>query len=317
MIAGLETVTQGTIRIGDRVVNSLTPSERNVAMAFERYGLYPHLTVFENIAYPLRLRHRPSNEILSRVAAVANQLRLVDVIDSRPADLSVGQQQRVSLARALVRRPTVFLLDEPLSHLELELREFMRSELKRLHQQVGHTTIYVTHDQSEALALADLVAVMNRGVLQQVGTPAAIFHHPANIFVAGFVGDPPTNFITFSVESTQDTVILRHETGFAMPLPAHYRAQAQAGRLPSSIVVGIRPPAIGVMPHGKTEERLPAEVVVAEPLGEVTLVTARVGEVVVRAETTTIEWRTGQVVHLQLAPAAVMLFDPQSTEAIQ
>jgi len=316
MIAGLETVTRGTIRIGERVVNRLTPSERNIAMAFERYGLYPHLTVYDNIAYPLRLRRQPEKEILSLVAAVVDQLRLIDVIDSRPGNLSLGQQQRVSLARALVRQPTVFLLDEPLSHLELELRELMRSELKRLHQEVGHTTIYVTHDQSEALALADLVAVMNFGVLQQVAPPATIYYEPANMFVAGFVGDPPTDFIPFIVQGNQGKVMLKHESGFALPLPERYRAAGQAGRLPSPITVGIRPPNLTVVPAGTAKEGLPAEVVVAEPLGEVTLVTARVGDVVVRAETTHMDWTPEQAVRLRLAPEAIRLFDPHSGDAV-
>ncbi|ETX03121.1 MAG: ABC transporter ATP-binding protein [Candidatus Entotheonella factor] len=195
MIAGLETPTQGEIWIGDRMVNDDLPKDRDVAMVFQNYGLYPHMTVYDNIAYPLKIRKTPKREIRTRVQSAAAVVELNDLLDRKPKALSGGQRQRVALARAIVRTPKVFLLDEPLSNLDAKLRVSMRAELKHLSHQLQITTVYVTHDQIEAMTLADRVAVMNQGVIQQLGTPDEIYNDPASLFVAGFIGSPAMNLI--------------------------------------------------------------------------------------------------------------------------
>ena len=195
MVAGLEAATTGDIWIGDRRVNDLEPKDRDVAMVFQSYGLYPNMTVYENISFPLRIRGTPAGEIDPAVMVAARQVELVDFLDRKPKELSGGQRQRVALARAIVRKPSVFLMDEPLSNLDAKLRVSMRSHLKNLHHSLGVTTIYVTHDQIEAMTLADRVVVMSKAEIQQIGTPEAIYNDPANLFVAAFIGNPAMNLI--------------------------------------------------------------------------------------------------------------------------
>ncbi len=195
MIAGLETATSGSIRIGERDVTNVLPKYRDVAMVFQSYALYPHMTVAENIGYPLKLRKASRDEIRTRVEAAAGKVDLIPYLERYPRQLSGGQRQRVALARAMVRTPSLFLMDEPLSNLDAKLRVHMRAELKHLQRELGTTTIYVTHDQIEAMTLAHRVAVMNAGILQQIDTPREIYENPANLFVAGFMGSPPMNFI--------------------------------------------------------------------------------------------------------------------------
>ena len=199
MIAGLEEPTGGEIWIGDRMVNDDLPKDRDIAMVFQNYGLYPHMTVFDNIAYPLKVRGTPKDEIATRVERAAEQVELVDFLGRKPRALSGGQRQRVALARAIVRTPKVFLMDEPLSNLDAKLRVSMRAELKHLSRKLKITTIYVTHDQIEAMSLADRVAVMRDGVIQQLGTPDEIYNDPANMFVAGFIGSPAMNLVSGSI----------------------------------------------------------------------------------------------------------------------
>ncbi len=195
MIAGLEQPTVGTLRIGDRVVNKLSAKDRDIAMVFQNYALYPHMTVARNLAYPLRQRRTPRSDVDRRVGEVAQMLGLKELLKRRPAQLSGGQRQRVAMGRALVREPEVFLLDEPLSNLDAKLRVQMRAELKRLHARLGITTIYVTHDQVEAMTLGHRIAVMSEGMLQQLGTPQEVYDSPCNVFVAGFIGSPPMNLL--------------------------------------------------------------------------------------------------------------------------
>ena len=239
MVAGLEEITEGTISIGDQVVNDLPPAARNVAMAFEHYGLYPHMSVFDNIAYPLRVARVPTEEMVRSVLDVVRMLRIEPFLERRPRALSGGVRQRVSLARALVRRPSVFLLDEPISHLEAELRNEMRIELKRLHAANDSTTIYVTHDQLEALTMADRVAIMHQGGLQQVGTPEDVYRRPANRFVATFVGEPPMNIVQASVNGGRVAV---GDYALEQVAPGTMAAiESTAGGAGGTVDVGVRP----------------------------------------------------------------------------
>lgn len=201
MIAGLEDVTSGEIWIGDRFVNALEPKERDIAMVFQGYGLYPSMTVYENIRFPLKVRRVPEGEQKTRVMRAAKMVELEEFLSRRPAELSGGQRQRVALARAIVREPTLFLMDEPLSNLDAKLRVSTRARIKNLHHELKTTTIYVTHDQIEAMTLADRVVVMNKGIVQQVGTPLEIYDRPANIFVAGFIGSPAMNLVQGEIRS--------------------------------------------------------------------------------------------------------------------
>src|SRR5919202_340705 len=206
MVAGLEDISDGTLSIGGRVVNDLNPKERDIAMVFQNYALYPHLSVGENIAFGLRLRKAPKSVINERVAWAAKMLDLTDYLDRRPKQLSGGQRQRVAMGRAIVRQPQVFLMDEPLSNLDAKLRVQMRADIAHLQNELGTTTVYVTHDQIEAMTMGDRVAVMSRGVLQQVDTPQRLYDHPANLFVAGFIGTPPMNLLAVPVTSQNGSV---------------------------------------------------------------------------------------------------------------
>ncbi|HEX2089413.1 MAG TPA: sn-glycerol-3-phosphate ABC transporter ATP-binding protein UgpC [Actinomycetota bacterium] len=202
MIVGLEDISEGTLHIGERVVNDLDPKDRNLAMVFQNYALYPHMTVRENMAFPLRLRKVPADEIDKRVEQAARILELTELLDRRPAAMSGGQRQRVAMGRAIVREPDAFLFDEPLSNLDAKLRVQMRTEISRLQNRFGTTTIYVTHDQVEAMTLADRVAVMRKGVVQQVASPRELYNNPVNLFVAGFIGSPAMNFLPATLDGT-------------------------------------------------------------------------------------------------------------------
>ncbi len=201
MIAGLEEITEGTISIGERVVNNVPPKDRNIAMVFQNYALYPHMTVYDNMAFGLKLRKYPKEEIKSRVSEAAELLDLVEYLDRKPKALSGGQRQRVAVGRAIVRKPDVFLFDEPLSNLDAKLRVQMRIELTKLHQRLSVTIVYVTHDQVEAMTMGDRIVIMNKGVIQQVDTPLNVYNHPLNLFVAGFIGSPSMNFFEGTIEN--------------------------------------------------------------------------------------------------------------------
>ena len=211
-IAGLETPDEGEIYIDDRLVNDLPPKDRDIAMVFQSYALYPHMTVYGNLAFPLKMRKLPKDEIDKKVREVAKLLRIEELLDRKPRQLSGGQQQRVALGRALVRTPKVFLMDEPLSNLDAKLRVYMRAELKKLQRDLKITTIYVTHDQAEAMAMADRIAVMNKGKILQYSEPNHVYEKPANLFVAGFIGSPPMNFIKASIVEKDSRIIL--DAGF-------------------------------------------------------------------------------------------------------
>ena len=242
MVAGLEDISDGTISIGGRVVNDLTPKERDIAMVFQNYALYPHLSVAENIAFGLRLRKEPKSVINERVAWAAKMLDLTPYLDRRPKELSGGQRQRVAMGRAIVRQPQVFLMDEPLSNLDAKLRVQMRADIAKLQRDLGTTTIYVTHDQVEAMTMGDRVAVMNQGVLQQVDTPQRLYDKPANLFVAGFIGTPPMNLLEADVSRENGTVSVdaRRPARCRSPDEALRRYPGMRGTTAGRVVVGVR-----------------------------------------------------------------------------
>ena len=258
MVAGLERISDGTISIGDRVVNDVPPKDRDIAMVFQNYALYPHMTVEKNLGFGLRRRHTPREDVRQRVDEMSEMLGLQDLLRRRPGQLSGGQRQRVAMGRALVREPEVFLLDEPLSNLDAKLRVQMRSELKRLHDRIGVTTIYVTHDQVEAITLGERIAVLSEGVLQQVGPPQDVYDHPANVFVAGFIGSPPMNLLKGNAAGGRIAV---GEVEFV-------DRQIPDGE----VLVGIRPE--GLHPVGEAFDGpvFEVSVEVVEPLGDEVLV---------------------------------------------
>ncbi len=302
MLAGLEQPTGGTIYIGDRPVNNLAPAERDVAMVFQSYALYPHMTVRENIAYPLRKRGVPKAERPAKVAAVAELLQLGALLDRKPKQLSGGQQQRVALGRALVRDPQVFLLDEPLSNLDAKLRAHMRAELIELHRRLGKTMVYVTHDQLEAMTMSTRIAVMHGGVLQQFGTPAEIYRSPANRFVAGFIGTPSMTLADGEIALVNGRACLRLDA-LSIALPAEHLATQPTQTV--KVTAGVRPEDIVI---GAGADR--AEVRIVEPTGHEAIVQLRVGNLdfTVRVAGDP-GLRIGDVVPFELRADRIHLFD--------
>jgi len=266
MVAGLETVSGGTISIGDRVVNNLPPAKRDIAMVFQNYALYPHKTVEQNMAFALKLRGTDPAVVAERVKRAADILDLAPYLKRYPRQLSGGQRQRVAMGRAIVRNPQVFLFDEPLSNLDAKLRVQMRTEIKELHQRLKTTTIYVTHDQIEAMTMADKIVVMRDGHIEQVGAPLELFDRPANLFVAGFIGSPAMNLLKGTVKKGEKPVV--DIAGSAFPMPAG--SSAQDGQ---AVVYGVRPEHLEIDPHG-----IAATISVVEPTGSETLVFLRFGE---------------------------------------
>jgi len=241
MIAGLEDITAGEILIGPDVVNDVPPKDRDIAMVFQNYALYPHMTVHENMSFGLRLKKFPKAQINERVEEAARILDIKELLDRKPKQLSGGQRQRVAMGRAIVRNPKVFLFDEPLSNLDAKLRVQMRIEIKKVHQKVRTTTVYVTHDQVEAMTLADRVVVMNHGVIEQVGTPQELYHNPTTRFVAGFIGSPAMNFIPCRLESQGDRLAVRVGDGLVMPVPPHRAARYAGHKGNGELLLGVRP----------------------------------------------------------------------------
>ena len=271
MIAGLEDITSGTLKIGERVVNELPPKDRDIAMVFQNYALYPHMSVYDNIAFSLKLARRPRSEIKERVGEVARILELESQLDKRPAHLSGGQRQRVAMGRAIVRRPRVFLLDEPLSNLDAKLRVQMRAEITALQREVGITTFYVTHDQVEAMTMADRVAVISAGVLQQVDTPMTLFNEPDNIFVAAFIGSPSMNIMEGVLSRNgQGLHLSLGDQSLAVPDDVLSRRPALDGYLNRKVAVGLRPKDLedaSVVSDHPADQRLRASVLHTEALG--------------------------------------------------
>jgi len=270
MIAGLESLSGGEIRIGDRLVNNVPARDRDIAMVFQNYALYPHMTVEENMAYGMRLRKMKDAEVSRRVAKAADTLDLTALLQRRPQALSGGQRQRVAMGRAMVREPKVFLFDEPLSNLDAKLRVKMRAEIKKLHQLVRTTTIYVTHDQVEAMTLADRVVVMDKGRIEQVGPPQLLYHEPVSRFVAGFIGSPGMNFLPCRLETNGQGLAVVLSDGTRLPVPAAKSAR-YASHVGCDLELGLRPEHL-TEPRGRAEEaELRVSVEVVEPMGMETL----------------------------------------------
>jgi len=274
MIAGLEDITDGEIAIGGDVVNDVPPKDRDIAMVFQNYALYPHMTVHENMSFGLRLKKVPKDEIQRRVNAVAGILGIGELLERKPRQLSGGQRQRVAMGRAIVRNPKVFLFDEPLSNLDAKLRVHMRTEIKKVHQKVRTTTVYVTHDQVEAMTLADRVVVMNAGLIEQVGRPNELYHSPATLFVAGFIGSPAMNIIGCALEETAGALRLRLNGGLAFPIPEERVARYRPHAGKPNLLFGLRPEHVTDLRGPTAPGQCPFEVTldVTEPMGMETLV---------------------------------------------
>jgi len=312
MIAGIYKPTSGYIRFGDQVVNHLLPKERNIGMVFQSYALYPHMTVFDNIAYPLKLKKVHKQETKKRVQRVADMLGIGDLLDRKPAQLSGGQQQRVAVARALVKEPAILLFDEPLSNLDAKLRLRMRGEIKRLQEDLGVTSVYVTHDQVEAMTMASRIAVMNKGVLQAYGTPEQLYDRPDTMFVAGFIGAPPMNFLNAVFEEREGGFYLSIK-GFSIPIPDETGQLAKKNGASSEVVLGIRPEDVHVVSNGD----LKAEVYVIEPLGREDLVTFTFdGEEIRALVPAPFRGKVGDIVGLELKKEKIHLFDPKTEKSL-
>jgi multiple sugar transport system ATP-binding protein len=278
MIAGLEDITDGEIAVDGEVVNDVPPKDRDMAMVFQNYALYPHMTVYQNMSFGLRLKHFPKPEIEKRVQEAARILDITELLDRKPRQLSGGQRQRVAMGRAIVRNPKVFLFDEPLSNLDAKLRVQMRTEIKRVHQKVRTTTVYVTHDQVEAMTLADRVVVMNKGKIEQIGAPNHLYHAPATRFVAGFIGSPAMNFLSCRLEQAGDALSVRLSDTVTFAVPAE-RTQRYRPHLAKDLTFGIRPEHLTEAKTNGTKNlaTFDAAIEVVEPMGNETMVFFSIG----------------------------------------
>jgi multiple sugar transport system ATP-binding protein len=313
MIAGLEAITSGAIAIGGKVVNELAPKNRDIAMVFQDYALYPHLSVERNLSFALEVRKIPKDEITRKVSRAAQILDIEHLLDRRPAHLSGGQRQRVAMGRAIVRDPKVFLFDEPLSNLDAKLRAEMRTEIKKLHQTVQTTVVYVTHDQVEAMTLAERIVVMRDGYVEQIGTPDEVYNHPATLFVAGFIGAPPMNQIPCRLSSDQTRIELDNGPGLLLE---KVRA-AQIGSRNRPLVLGLRPEAFALAENDQTAD-FKVQLIFVEPLGSDTLVFFSLGSVEVIARLPPLPGlKEGQQLALNIDPEKIHLFDAETERLIK
>ncbi len=309
MIAGLENISAGQIAIGGRVVNNVPPKQRDIAMVFQNYALYPHMTVRDNMAFSLLLAKMPRRVIDQQVARAAQILGLTQLLNRYPRQLSGGQRQRVAMGRAIVRNPQVFLFDEPLSNLDAKLRVAMRAEIKELHQRLATTTVYVTHDQIEAMTMADTIVVMHAGHVEQIGAPLELYDHPANLFVAGFIGSPAMNLLPGRIEQGA----FRTEGGAILSLPEQHSAGPNGGGDGRPAVYGIRPEHFQLSGDG-----LPARVNVVEPTGSETQVLAEfAGAPIVCAFRERVTARPGETIRLITDPALAHLFDAATGQRLR
>ena len=311
MISGLEGITSGTISIDGEIVNDVEPAQRGTAMVFQSYALYPHMTTFQNVSFGLRMAHRPRDVILAKVREAAAILRLDKLLERKPGQLSGGQKQRVAIGRAIVREPRVFLFDEPLSNLDAKLRVAMRAEIKALHLRLKTTTVYVTHDQVEAMTMADRIVVMRDGVIEQIGAPLELYDHPRNLFVAQFIGSPAMNVIAGKLRRAGANAVVETQDGIRWPV---LREPAASEGL--DVSYGVRPEHLAVVERGSTGS-VPGEVVVVEPTGAET-------ELLVRSGTSDISVISrgranigpGDQIALRVMPGSVHLFDQKSGSRI-
>jgi multiple sugar transport system ATP-binding protein len=313
MIAGLEDITSGKIKIGDRQVNTVPPKDRDIAMVFQNYALYPHMTVFDNMAFGLKLRNFNKQEIAQRVQEAAEILDLTDYLDRRPKALSGGQRQRVAVGRAIVRKPKVFLFDEPLSNLDAKLRVQMRIEISKLHQKLATTMIYVTHDQVEAMTMGDRITVLKDGIIQQVDTPLNLYNQPKNKFVAGFIGSPAMNFFAGKLVIKDG---LYFESGIgSLKLPKNYSDQLNITHN-GSITLGVRPEHISITGHhDDLEQQLTARVDVIEPMGnELFIYLSHNDQTYIMRSAAQDAVAIGDTVHLHFDISKIHFFDSQTTE---
>ncbi|ROT96094.1 ABC transporter ATP-binding protein [Histidinibacterium lentulum] len=315
MIAGLEDISDGDIRIGERVVNDLPPRKRNVSMVFQNYALYPHMNVRDNLGFGLKIAGQPAKVIEERVAEAAGILGLSELMDRIPAELSGGQRQRVAMGRAIVRHPDAFLFDEPLSNLDAKLRVQMRTEIKKLHGKVATTVVYVTHDQVEAMTLADRIVVMKDGYIEQVGTPMEVFNHPVNTFVASFIGSPPMNLIPGRIEGGE----VRFSGGGTVPVPGRLKEHVRGGQ---EVIFGVRPDDLSPIGHGIHEARETCEidltVELAELLGTETLIyTSLAGQEIQGKMFDPRDLKVGETLTFRLSLDKAHLFDAATGRSVR
>jgi multiple sugar transport system ATP-binding protein len=312
-IAGLETPDEGELYIGNRLVNDLEPKERDIAMVFQTYALYPHMTVFQNLSFPLENAKMPVEQIKEKVEETAKLLKIDNLLNRKPKQLSGGQRQRVALGRAMVREPQVFLMDEPLSNLDAKLRVYMRAELKKLQKELGITTIYVTHDQVEAMTMGDKVAILNEGALQQVDHATDIYFHPVNAFVAGFIGTPPTNF--FDCDLSREPPFVFDAGPFKYPVPEYLHDKTE--KWPSSVTLGIRPQDVIVHTKAKGKGLIEAKLEIDEPLGDRQVLDLKVGEYLVKALVLPdFKAALGDTLWLELPRDKIYVFDKKTGKAL-
>ena len=317
-IAGLEDANEGTIEIGGQVVNHLPPRERDIAMVFQNYALYPYMKVFDNIAFGLRSRNTPKNEIEPRVRRTAQMLAIDHLLDRYPRELSGGQLQRVAIGRAVVRSARLYLFDEPLSNLDAQLRDEMRGEIKRLHQELGKTMIYVTHDQVEAMTMADRIVLLRDGIIEQAGAPLELFERPATRYVAGFLGSPAMNFIDANLVTAGDTLALRLNDGAGLALPQRRTANLRT-RVDRPVVLGVRPEHIGPATQGERPglARYTAIIELLQPTGSRTYATFDLGGTRAVAELQAHDVSTiNQQIELSIDMNRVVLIDPATNRVL-
>ena len=318
MIAGIEDITKGEIYLDGEIINWLSAKERNIALAFETYALYPHLSLFENIAFPLRIRGRKDQEVRKEVKKIADMLEISNVLSKLPSEVSGGHQQRTSLARALIRPASLYLLDEPLSHLDTQQRTEFRVQIKRIQKTQNLTMLFVTHDQLEALALADRIAVLNLGVLQQIGTPEEIYDYPENLFVADFVGEPPMNFIKATLIRKKNvyTAKLYNQE---LKIPENYKDSIEKFYKGdgTEIMLGIRPIYIDISEPAEGQT-ISGEVYVFEDIGESGILTVQIGDALIRVELNPgYSFKLGEKVNITFDLEKILIFNPATGERIK
>jgi multiple sugar transport system ATP-binding protein len=314
MIAGLESVTHGEIFIGDTVINNLHPKDRHIGLAFEDYALYPPLSVYDNVAFNLRASKFPEKDISKRINEIAPLLKIQDLLTERPGSLSGGQKQRVNIARAIIRRPQVLLLDEPLSHLDGKMRQILRAEIKRLHKQIKCTTIIVTHDQLEAMSVADRIAILKDGELQQFGTPLEIYDDPVNEFVAGFIGEPPMNLLSVEIcKLGNRKYFVFPKSEIKLPVPDQYIEALEEGMI---VKLGVRPTDVAI--SDAKNDRYKVKISVVEDFGEEKRIMIRVGgEFMTIVSTSERKYEIGDVIGLEMRAEKTHLFDLRTGERIR